>query len=256
MGGLITCLQQPYKPLARYRADLDRWDNDTRWDLRPYMTDDNPSAAALFFGGTLLRIKTQGSLTITEEEAGYTRADEFFVETIDGPTGRWLGFEWTDNPRTWVGKYEGYPGQAPRLMAKSWTTNRVKHKDAIAEARRELREHEAALEEKNAMWTARWAQQAAEGRADVDGEGDAARTDADKRMDELVGWIEAAKNLDKVLGQRNPPIDTSFNEAARRRYRKMPSQITADDLYDFVGAAGLEDELVKPLIQVLEGVRF
>ncbi|KAF5021792.1 hypothetical protein F66182_6167 [Fusarium sp. NRRL 66182] len=220
--------------IARCSADLSRWDNDTRWELTPHMTSHSPSGAKLFFKGSIFRQKITGTINVTEDEH-----DEFWVTTHDGPTGSWLDYHWETSPRKWIGNYEGKPGKSPSLLAKSWTTNRVKYKNDIAKARRELRAFEATLAEKEKTWEQKFSKIPA-----------TSKTDTDRKLEELVSWIETSKHLAEILSQKSPPIDTGFNAAARRRYGKLPSQIGTEDLYEFVRAAALDFELVKPLKRV------
>ncbi|KAK3329985.1 hypothetical protein B0H66DRAFT_42662 [Apodospora peruviana] len=224
--------------IARCKTDLDCWDNDTRFTINSYMTADNPSAAGLFFKGTIFRQSIAGTLPITE--ADY---EEFWVATEDGPTGSWGSYNFTANPRKWVGTYTGKPGKAPNLLAKSWTTNRVKYKDQITRVRRELRGFEATLDQKEVTWKLRFDKLAT-------GQTGAPKTETDRKLEELVSRIETSKHLVEILSQKSPPMDTGFNVAARKRYAKLPTQIRVEDLYDFVRAASLEIDLLKPLRQV------
>ncbi|KAL8419276.1 hypothetical protein RB594_002480 [Gaeumannomyces avenae] len=225
--------------ITRCRTELALLDNDTRFDLQPYMTDDNPNIGFLFFGGAILQMRVQNSMEITQPDF----PDEFFVETVDGPTGEWGDFEWKENPRTWIGKYQGFPGRAPRLLAKSWTYNRTKYKTRIKDLKTQMWEHEAFLEENEAKWRARRKQQIKED----DPIATDRQTEEGAKLDLLSSWIETAKHLQQLLDQRCPPIDSGFNEAARNRYQKTSSQIDISDLYECVKAADLDIDLLSPL---------
>ncbi|KAL8389057.1 hypothetical protein RB595_008822 [Gaeumannomyces hyphopodioides] len=225
--------------IKRCSEELKLLDNNTHFDLRPYMTHDDPNGWFLFFGGTILRMTTKNSMEITEPGFG---PDEFFVDAVDGPTGKWGAHEWKDHPRTWVGKYEGSPGRAPRLLAKSYTFNRIKYKEKIADLKKQMWGNEARLEESKAIWNARRKQQTEVGDTMTTG----SQTETEK-LKALRSWIEAARNLQQVLDQKCPPIEKGFNEAARKRYQKTSDKIGIPDLYDCVGAANLNIDLLTPL---------
>ncbi|KAK0741549.1 hypothetical protein B0T18DRAFT_420344 [Schizothecium vesticola] len=239
---LRSSLQQMTTELTnsidRLQSDLDRFDNDTAFLISTYTTNDDPSAVSLFFKGTVFRQRIQGSMTVTEP--GYER---FTVDTENCGRGRWLtqscGFD--AGGKTWRGQYEGEPGKAPNLLARSQTTNRVKYRDIIADKRREKRHDETKLADKQAELGERFTQ------LGLDPSAESNDNDTDKKLDKLVLYVETARNLVEVLRQPDPPIDKAFNAAARSRYVKRPGAITKQDLVDFIAAADLEFDLVGPL---------
>ncbi|KAK1750069.1 hypothetical protein QBC47DRAFT_332421 [Echria macrotheca] len=249
---LRSSLQQTKEELtnsiARLEEDLDRLDNDTVYAIQTYSTDDDPSAVSLFFKGTIFRQRIRGTLPITEPE--YER---FTVETEDNARGRWIqqncGFD--SGTKTWRGQYEGQPGKAPNLLARSQTTNRVKYRDLIAEKRRLKRQDEARLADNQSEMADRFAALSLGNGAGEDGDGE-----TDKKLEELVTRVETARNLVEILRQPDPPIDKAFNDAARSRYIKRPSEITDAHLLDFVKAAELPFDLVRPLKKELADVDF
>ncbi|ELQ43181.1 hypothetical protein OOU_Y34scaffold00165g3 [Pyricularia oryzae Y34] len=66
-------------------------------------------------------------------------------------------------------------------------------------------------------------------------------------MGRLVCWIETAKNLMEILRQKCPPLDSGYNEAARKRYTKLPNDVSPGDLYDFVEASSTGSDILQPL---------
>lgn len=65
-------------------------------------------------------------------------------------------------------------------------------------------------------------------------------------------WITAAKDLSEVLQAERPPLDKSFDEAARKRYKKSPNKIEPEDLFDTV--TGMKPVILRPLRDVLSDV--
>ncbi|EHA56152.1 hypothetical protein MGG_15998 [Pyricularia oryzae 70-15] len=49
-------------------------------------------------------------------------------------------------------------------------------------------------------------------------------------MGRLVCWIETAKNLMEILRQKCPPLDSGYNEAARKREWTIPEVGRVDAL--------------------------
>ncbi|OIW28704.1 hypothetical protein CONLIGDRAFT_390352 [Coniochaeta ligniaria NRRL 30616] len=240
---LRSSLQQTMAELtnsiARCQEDLDRWDNDTVFPIQTYTTDDDPSAMALFFKGTIFRRRVKGTMSITE--SAYER---FTVEPTSSARGRWLtqncGYDAAT--KTWRGEYEGEPGKSPNLLARSQTTNRIKYRDVIADKRRSKRNYETKMADHEAEWSERFAGLSLEAAAEKTGD-----NETDRKLDQLVLYVETAKNLVEILRQPDPPIDKAFNASAQSRYTKRPGEVTDKDLIDFVIAAELSFDLVKPL---------
>ena len=109
------------------------------------------------------------------------------------------------------------------------------HRDAISSLRSQLRRARASLAENESNATI-YAQEG----------------DLNPRLETLVAWITSSKDLIELLGAESPPLDTSFDEAARRRYHKPPNRISHDDLLDMVKVS--KPELEAPLRMILMDV--
>ena len=141
-------------------------------------------------------------------------------------------FDHSEN--TWKGKYEADPGKVPRLTARSFTTSRVYYRNEISSLKSQLRRAKSSLAENESNREIHAADY-------VGGQ--------NSKLEKLGEWITAAKDLNEVLRAERPPLDTSFDEAARKRYRKSPNKIKPEDLFDTV--KGMKPAIIKPLRDVL-----
>jgi GTPase SAR1 family protein len=216
--------------IARLQADLDLIDNDTEFAIQTHTTQDDPGVIELF-GRWIVRSRVRNTMHIKEDSY-----PEFDVRADDSTRASWVSKSFNPTTRTWSGEYEGDPGRAPNLVARSFTTNRVKHRQRIVELRVLLRRERASLAENQSQWDQRMES------ADSD-------SSENSMMDKLVMQIEAANDLSGILEQPRPPVDKAYGEASRKRYKKSPRDIGHQDLYDLVGEA--KPELLKPLQRVL-----
>jgi GTPase SAR1 family protein len=209
---------------AQIEKDLRAYENDEKFTLQRYNTAD--TAAEVSSVGLLINQvfgkRIQASFSIRAEIFN----DKFQVD-INTPdprnVGTWITDEWIyaedkTNPkyrRTWTGKYEAEPGKRPQLHAISYVPNFVYHKEKIQKSKKEIDKIEMEMA-KEAPTTG---------------------ANLNPKVEELMQWITSAKDLMEVLGQETPPLDTGFDKAARRRYRKEPSKADVDDLLDVVRVA-------------------
>ena len=214
--------------ISRIQSDLERYDNDSEYTIQTHTTTDDETAPMLVLKWAF-RIKKKNSYHVKEPDYG-----EYSVEPQDGVNCKWTSHSFDHISNSWTGSYEAKPGRIPYLTARSYTTNRVYHRDAISSLRSQLRRARASLAENESNSTI-YAQ---------DG-------DQDPRLETLVAWITSSKDLVELLGAESPPLDTSFDEAARHRYQKPPNGICHDDLLDMVKVA--KPELEDPLRMTLKG---
>ena len=215
--------------ISRFETDLARYDNDSEYTIQTYTTSDDASAPELF-ARWALRLKLKNAFYIDEPDY-----PEYQVDAQDGVNDRWTSRSFDYGSNSWTGYYEARPGKLPRLTARSYTTNRVIHRDAIARLRGDVRRARVRLAENDAMLALH---------APPDGS-------QNPKLEALVGCIAAAKDLVEVLGQKEPPLDLSFDEAARSRYAKQPSIVGQADVLYMVRLA--KPELERPLRAVLNG---
>jgi GTPase SAR1 family protein len=221
--------------IARREMDLERWDNETQYALQTYTTADDPSVAELFFN-SIFRRRIKNSLKISQPNYDY-----FDVTAEDSTRATWVSKRLDPGSRTWTGEYEGVPGKAPNLVARAYTTNRVVYRQDIARLKSEMRVDRSNLADNQAQWDERFNSDESQPKSSVD-----------VKLETLGKQIEAAKNLVKVLEHPNPPMDVAFNEASRTRYKKAVPDVNMQDLLDFVRAARLDVDLVKPLRRELD----
>jgi hypothetical protein len=216
--------------IARLEADLELIDNDTEFSIKTYTTQDDPGVIELF-GRWVVRSRVRNTMHIKEDSY-----PEFDVRADNTSRAMWVSKSFNPTTGTWSGEYEAAPGRAPNLVARSFTTNRVKYRQRIAELRAQLRRERASLTENQSQWDQRM--------ASVDDE-----PSENSQMDKLVMQIEAANDLFGILEQATPPVDKAYGEASRTRYGRSPRDIGHKDLYDLVSEA--KPELIKPLQRVL-----
>lgn len=214
--------------IARIGSDLERYDNDSEYTINTHVTSDDASAPALFFRWAF-RIPMSNEYSIQEPNF-----EGFDVEPQAGVGHRWISHTFDHSKNTWKGKYEADPGKVPRLTARSFTTSRVYYQDEISSLKAQLRRANASLAEN-------------ESNREIHAEDYVGGQNP--KLEKLVEWITAAKDLHEVLQVERPPLDTSFDEAARKRYRKSPNKITPEDLFDTV--KGMKPAILKPLRDVL-----
>lgn len=65
----------------------------------------------------------------------------FQVQADDSPSGKWTSKGWTQQDVEWRGEYQAEKGKRPRLVAKSYLTNKIIHKDRIRELEAQSRHH-------------------------------------------------------------------------------------------------------------------
>ena len=215
--------------ISRITSDLERYDNDSEYTIQTHTTTDDETAPMLLLKWAF-RVKKKNSYHIKEPDY-----DDYNVEPQNGMNSKWTSHSFDHVTNSWTGDYEAKPGKIPYLTARSYTTNRVYHRDAISSLRSQLRRARASLAENESNATI-YAQEG----------------DLNPRLETLVAWITSSKDLVELLGADSPPIDTSFDEAARRRYQKPPNTISHDDLLDMVKVA--KPEVEAPLRMILMGV--
>jgi len=214
--------------ITRLEEELERYDNDSEYTINKYTTSDDASAPALF-AKWAFRIKIRNAYYIKEPDY-----KEYQVEPSDGVNDKWTSHTFDHGDNSWTGHYQAKPGKLPRLTARSFTTNRVYHRDTISSLRSQLRRAKASLAE-NEQKTLELVENKA-------GPGN-------MKLDNLVDWITASKNLQEILGAESPPLDKSFDEASRARYSKSPSKISPMDLLNMITVTN--PELVEPMKYVL-----
>jgi GTPase SAR1 family protein len=214
--------------ISRFESDLDRYDNDSEFTIQKYMTSDDASAPELGLRW-ILRAKMKNSFYIQEPDY-----PEYQVDAQNGVNDRWTSHSFDYSSNSWTGYYEANPGKLPRLTARSYTTNRVFHRDTISKLRSDVRRARVRLAQNDAM-LARHAP--------------ADSGNQNPKLEAFVSWITTAKDLVEVLGQKEPPLDLSFDEAARSRYAKQPRNVDQGDVFYMVKL--VKPELVKPLRAVL-----
>jgi hypothetical protein len=181
------------------------------------------------FGRWIIRKKVKGTYHIKENEY-----EEYDVEPQNGVNDRWTSYSFDYDSNSWTGDYEAKPGKVPSLVARSYTTNRVKYRDRISELKADLRRTRDSLAEINVNIETYCS-------SDTKGK--------NPKLDRLVEQITEAKDLYELLGKRNPSLDKGFDEAARVRYRKDVTKISPRDLFDMV--RGVKPMLEQPLRSVL-----
>jgi GTPase SAR1 family protein len=216
--------------IQRVESDLERYDNDTEYSIRTYATQDDPGVLELFCKWAV-RSRIRNTMTIQEPEYA-----EFNVDATNSTRAKWASKRYEPDTRTWTGVYEGAPGKVPNMVARSFTTNRVKYLDRISQLRAELGRAKGDLAEAQAMWDERMLRSAEAGSEPSTG---------NEAMDALVMQVEAASDLAQILGQATPPVDKAFGAASRIRYRKQPRDIGYEDLFALVREA--RPDLLNPL---------
>lgn len=220
--------QEHSDDIARIQSDLERYDNDSEYTINTHVTSDDASAPALFFRWAF-RIPMSNEYSIQEPDF-----EKFDVEPQDGVGHRWISYTFDHSENTWKGKYEADPGKVPRLTARSFTTSRVYYRNEISSLKSQLRRAKEYL---------------ADNKSNRENHAADYIGDQNPKLEKLVEWITAAKDLNEVLRAERPPLDTSFDEAARKRYRKSPNKIKPEDLFDTV--KGMKPAILKPLRDVL-----
>jgi hypothetical protein len=209
---------------AQIEKDLRTYENDEKFTLQRYNTAD--TADEVSFVGLLINQvlgKPIQALFVIRAEI-FNDNFQVDIDTRDPRNvGTWIRneckFEVVETKpkykRSWTGKYEAEPGKRPQLHAISYVPNRVYHKEKIQNSKEEI------------------------AKIDMEMAKEAPTTGANlnPKVEELMQWITSAKDLIEVLGQETPPLDTGFDKAARRRYRKEPSKADVDDLLDVVRVA-------------------
>ena len=211
--------------VTRIKSDLERYDNDSEYTIQTHTTTDNETAPMLVLKWAF-RIK-KNSYYIKEPDY-----EEYKVQPQNGINSKWISHSFDHTSNSWTGNYEAKPGKIPYLTARSYTTNRVYHRDAISSLQSQLRRARASLAE-NESNSAIYGQDA----------------DQNPRLETLVAWITASKDLIELLGAESPSLDTSFDEAARCRYQKPLNRKWHDDLLDM--AKVVKPELEDPLKTIL-----
>lgn len=214
--------------IARIRSDLERYDNDSEYTINTHVTSDDASAPALFLRWAF-RVPMRNEYSIQEPDF-----EEFHVEPQNGVGQRWSSHTFDYSNNTWKGKYEADPGIVPRLTARSFTSSRLYHHDKISSLKSQLSRAKVRLAENESAREINAVD-------DIGGQ--------NLKLEELVEWITAAKDLSEVLQAERPPLDTSFDEVARKRYKKSPNKIEPEDLFDTV--KGMKPVILRPLKDVL-----
>lgn len=214
--------------IVRIESDLERYDNDSEYTIQTHTTTDDETAPKLFLKWAF-RIKTKNSYYIKEPDY-----DSYNVTPQDGLASKWTSHTFDHADNSWTGNYEAKPGKVPYLTARSHTTNRLYHQDTIASLRTQLRRARESLAENKTNFAA----------FGLDRSGE-----QDPQLESLVSWITASKDLRELLGAESPPLDTSFDEAARSRYQKAPQAVDHGDLLDMVKVA--KPALAQPLKEML-----
>lgn len=217
--------------IARIKSDLERYDNDSEYTINTHVTSDDASAPELFFRWAF-RLPMSNEYSIQEPDF-----EEFYVAPQNGVGHRWISHTFDHPTKTWNGKYEADPGKVPRLIARSFTTNRVYHQDKISSLKSQLRPAKVSLVKNEANRKIHAADE-------VGGQ--------NIKLERLVEWITAAKDLSEVLQAERPPLDKSFDEAARKRYKKSPDKIEPEDLFDTV--KGMKPVKLRPLRDMLSDI--
>lgn len=214
--------------IVRIESDLERYDNDSEYTIQTHTTTDDETAPKLFINWAL-RIKKKNSYFIKEPDY-----ESYEVTPQNGVASTWTSHTFDHAENSWTGTYEAKPGKIPYLTARSHTTNRVYHQKTISLLQTQLRNARLSLAANKTKSEA----------FGVDSSGD-----QNPRLESLVSWITASKDVGELLGTESPPLDTSFDEAARRRYQKAPQAVGHGDLLDMVTIA--KPALVKPLKEML-----
>ncbi|KAF5684302.1 hypothetical protein FCIRC_4005 [Fusarium circinatum] len=212
--------------IARLQGDMELYDNDTEFAIRTYATQDDPGVLESF-GRWVIRSRIRNTMHIKEDEY-----PEFDVRADNSSRAIWVSRTYNPSTHTWIGEYEGEPGKAPNLVARSYTTNRIKYRQRIMELRTQLRREQASLAENQSQWDQRFV-------------GADSTSSEISELDRLVKQIEAANDLSAMLEQSTPPVDKAYTEASRKRYGKAPRDIGHQELYNLVSEA--KPDLLKPL---------
>lgn len=218
--------------IGRIKSELERYDNDSEYTINTHVTSDDASAPELFLRWAF-RIPMSHEYSIQEPNF-----EEFDVAPQNAVGHRWISHTFDHSTNTWKGKYEADPGKVPRLTARSFTTSRVYHRDLISSLKSQLRRAKASFAENESHREIHAA--------------DHEVGDQNIKLEKLVEWITAAKDLSEVLQAERPPLDKSFDEAARMRYKKSPNKIEPEDLFDTV--TGMKPVILRPLRDVLSDV--
>jgi hypothetical protein len=198
--------------IEQLNLDLERWDTQDEYKLKPYTTHDPSAPDRVWKYVTFSKLKN--TLGIREQ------VEPFEVTTTDSGDARWTGKTYEPSTNTWTCRYEAKWRKVPKLTAQSWAQNRTYYAEQIRSARRDLRHKEAALLEN------KQAQMAEEQRGDPANDDPKARRLGEliSQCDVLIRWLKA----DEV------PLSDGIAKESAGRYGKELARIGVDDLMDML----------------------